>query len=379
MIIKRPIFNQQLQCVAFEILSYQQLVQSPELVPIIQELVSHSDDQLPLFIPFTLKALLEQLSEPINNPIILKLYAEDIGSTLPISDIQDSSFSIALLINTPQQLSWLNFADYIGLTEHLMSQADVSKIVQYSKAKQRKVMAYGLGQPINFDKCKAMSMDYFCGDFLFKPIVDDSKDIAANKLNLLHLIQVLQQEDSDLGKISHIIQSDPLLSFQLLRVANSVAFSCGQTIESIDHAVARLGLVNLRKWVMFFSLKNISDKPQEILESGLIRAHMAEEIAKVSSGLVCQSAYTAGLLSILDCLLNKPMTELLDQITIADEIKTALIDQTGPLGNLISLVIAYEAGKWEEVAQQQINGLDLSKLYIDSLAFVSNSSKEMKE
>jgi c-di-GMP-related signal transduction protein len=379
MIIKRPIFNQQLQCVAFEILSYQQLVQSPELVPIIQELVSHSDDQLPLFIPFTLKTLLEQLSEPINNPIILKLYADDIGSTLPVSDIQDSTFAIALLINTPQQLSWLNFADYVGLTEHLMSQADVSKIVQYSKAKQRKVMAYGLGQPINFDKCKAMAMDYFCGDFLFKPIVDDSKDIAANKLNLLHLIQILQQEDSDLGKISHIIQSDPLLSFQLLRVANSVAFSCGQTIESIDHAVARLGLLNLRKWAMFFSLKNISDKPQEILESGLIRAHMAEEIAKVSSGLLCQSAYTAGLLSILDCLLNKPMPELLDQITIADEIKTALIDQTGPLGNLISLVIAYEAGKWEEVAQQQINGLDLSKLYIDSLAFVSNSSREMKE
>lgn len=377
MIIKRPIFNQQLECVAHEILSKEQMKQGPEVIPIIQELVSHSDEQLPLFIPFTLKTTLEQLNEPINNPIILKLYAEDIGSTLPVSDLQDSTFAIALLIRTPQQLAWLNYADYVGLTEDLMKQSDVSKIVQYSQSKQRKVMAYGLGQPLNFDKCRAMSMDYFCGDFLFKPTIDNSKDIAANKLNLLQLLQVLQMEDCDLGQISNIIQTDPLLSFQLLKVANSVIFSCGQTIESIDQAVARLGLINLRKWVMFFSLKNISDKPQEILESGLIRAHMAESLAKATAGLVSQSAYTAGLLSILDCLLNKPMADLLDQITIADEIKTALIDGTGPLGTLLSLVTAYESGKWEEVEQQQINGIDLSKLYIDSLAFVSNSSKKM--
>ncbi|MCK1871931.1 2-oxo acid dehydrogenase subunit E2, partial [Legionella pneumophila] len=51
-------------------------------------------------------------------------------------------------------------------------------------------------------------------------------------------------------------------------------------------------------------------KPRLML--GLIRAHMAEELAKKSSNIFSQSAYTAGLLSILDCLLNKPMPALVE-------------------------------------------------------------------
>lgn len=377
MLVKRPIYNQQLKCVAFEILSYQNLKLNEELTNSLFELINNSDTQLPLFIPFALKAMLEQFEPPIQNPIILKLPAEQIESTYSLNELKESIFSIALLIDTPQQLAWLNFAEYIGLTDQLMSRADVTKVVQYSKANQRKVIAYGIAQPISFDKCKAMTMDYYCGDFLFKPAEDDQTEIAANKLNLLHLIQTLQKEDCDLFTISSIIQTDPLLSFQLLRIANSVAFSGGTSIDSIEQAVARLGVINLKNWIMLFSMKNISDKPVEILESGLIRAHMAEELAKGNPDITTQSAYTAGLLSILDCLLNKPMVELINQITLAEEIKNALMNQTGPLGKLLSLVVAYEEGHWDDVSQHQVNGHDLSKLYIDSLAYVSKSSKAM--
>lgn len=122
-------------------------------------------------------------------------------------------------------------------------------------------------------------------------------------------------------------------------------------------------------------MKNISDKPLEILESGLIRANMAREIAKVhSSTISSQSAYTAGLLSILDCLLNKPMPELIAQITLAEDITRALLDHSGPLGELLDLVISYESGHWESIQQDSINGVDLSKLYIDSLSFVSKGT-----
>jgi hypothetical protein len=41
------------------------------------------------------------------------------------------------------------------------------------------------------------------------------------------------------------------------------------------------------------------------------------------------------------------------------------------------LVIACEEGHWEEVTQLNINGIDLSQLYIDSLALVSQGTKIM--
>lgn len=377
MLIKRPIYNQQLKCVAFEILTYQNLKINEEVTKSLFQLINNSDPQLPLFIPFAMKVLLEQFDPPIQNPVILKLPAEEIESIYSLAELEDSIFSIALLINTPQQLAWLNFAEYIALTDQLMNQANVSKVVQYSKAKQRKVIAYGIAQQKSFDKCKAMTMDYYCGDFLFQPVETEQSELAANKLNVLQLIQKLQKENCDFNDISTIIQTDPLLSFQLLKIANSIGFSGGTTIESIDQVIARLGLINLKNWVMLFSMKNISDKPVEILESGLIRARMAEELAKASSDISSQSAYTAGLLSILDCLLNKPMVELIEQITLAEEIKGALISSKGPLGKLLAVVIAYEKGEWAEVPIQQYNGLDISKLYIDCLALIAKSTPAM--
>lgn len=378
MLAKRPIYNQQLECVAFEILSHQNTSPSGEHSNLLYDLILNSDTQLPLFIPFSLKSTLESFQTPIENPIILKLNAEDIESTYSIAELDESLFSIALVINTPQQLSWLNFADYIGLTEQLMSCADVTKVVRYSKEKQRKIIAYGIEKPLNFDVCKAMTMDYYCGDFLFKPVETGQKDIAANKLNLLHLIQTIQDEQCDFKDISQIIQKDPLLSYQLLKAANSVAFAGTQTIDSIDQAITRMGLIHLKNWITALSMKNISDKPIEVLESGLIRAHMAEAMAKTRTDISPQAAYTAGLLSIIDCILNKPMSNLMNQLTLSDEIKNALMNHTGSLGNLLSLVVAYEEGNWEELPQQSFDELDLSKLYIECMSKVSKSTKAMR-
>ncbi len=65
------------------------------------------------------------------------------------------------------------------------------------------------------------------------------------------------------------------------------------------------------------------------------------------------------------------MEELINKITLSEDISKALIDQSGPLGELLALVIAYESGQWEDVSEASINGLDLSKLYIDSLSFIT--------
>lgn len=47
MLVKRPIYNQQLKCVAFEILSHQNLKLNDELTNSLFELIKNSDTQLP--------------------------------------------------------------------------------------------------------------------------------------------------------------------------------------------------------------------------------------------------------------------------------------------------------------------------------------------
>lgn len=379
MLIKRPIYNQQLKCVAMEIIARQEANEPEEFSNHFTTVVRNIDSNLPLFIPYIFRKAVENLDPPLESPIILKLHAADINQTYTKEELQESAYSIALMIDNPEQLAYLNFAEYIALSEHLMAMADLTKVVKYCQSKQRKVMAYNISDPSRFINCKDMTMDYYCGDFIFQPENREIKEIAANKLNLLMLIEKLQHKDTHFDEIIALIQTDPLLSYQLLRVANSAAFSGYQAIESIQQAVTRLGMVNLKNWVMVLSMKNVSNKPIEIVESGLIRAQMAEKLAKSNPNLVSDKAYTAGLLSVLDSLLDTPMNVLIEKITLADDIKNALLTHDGELGQLLSTVTAYEEGHWEKLSSNDYCGMDLSEVYINCLEQVSIGKKAMSD
>lgn len=375
MLIKRPIYDQRLQCAGIELIANKKAQDNGEIFEYFVKIQRNTPNQLPLFIPYALKFLIDQPEVPIEQPIVLKLHAGDINSSCPREELEACTYRMALLIDDPQQLAWLNFADYVALSEHLMTAANVSKVVSYSQAKQRKVIAYDLSHPNSFERCKQMGMDFYCGDFLFHPNTPEKSEIAANKLNLFELITTLQQPETNLEVIVDLIQTDPMLSYQLLKVANSVAFSGYQDIESIQQAVVRLGILNLKNWVMVLSMTNVSNKPLEIVESGLIRAQMAQKLAETQPDLSPQSAYTAGLLSVLDSLMDSPLSNLIDKITLTNEIKLALLSRKGPLGQILDIVIAYEEGHWENLNETEYFGLDLSKVYVDCLEQVALGKK----
>lgn len=376
MLAKRPIYNAALNCVAYEVVSSHQDQEIDQIASPLLTMLSQTDHDLPLFLPFAMRPLVESMQDQLTNPIILKLFSDEIEHCYSMEDIASSIFSIALVIEDPQQLKWINLAEYLALTDKIIEDHNMSKVIAFSQAKRRKVIAYDIHQPQRFNYCKDLQVDYYCGDFLFMPDESNQMELAANKLNLLELVRTLQSERTDLNDVSRIIQSDPLLSYQLLKLANSAAFASYSAIDSIDQAITRLGIINLKNWAMVFTLKNISDKPSEILESGLLRAYMAAQLCQ-EDPLKAQRAYTAGLLSILDSLLDKPMASLVDKLALAEDVKTALISHEGPLGELLKLIIAYEEGHWQELATEDYQGHDLAEVYIECLAKVCENRQSL--
>ena len=370
MLSQRPIYNELLKSVAYEILLDKDMELNQEIVAVFLSIVSTSDKKLPMFVPISLKPFIEELADSLDNKIVFLIEAEEINSKLSLdelNELNEGPFSLALVFSNSEQLGFLNFAEYICLREGLINKADISKLVNYSKAKQRKLMGYSLSAPESYEKCKSLNLDLYCGNFLYKPVEVNDEEIAGNKLNLLVLIQKLHQDDCDLIAISKVIKNDPLLSYQLLRVANAATYFSSQPIESIEQAISRLGLINLKNWVTIFSMKNISDKPIEILESSLVRAYMCQELIRGLDEHKVQLAYTVGLLSIIDSLLNKPMIQVLGKIYLAREITDALLTRTGTIGAVLSLVIAYEAGDWENVPKRIFNPINLNEIYLEAL------------
>ena len=154
MIIKRPVYNQKLQCVALELIAQQQSNTLKNIQYMLESISQGAEKNYPLFIPFGLKDSLENSAIDIENPLIYKLRAADIDTVYPREEIEHSPYSIALMIEHPEQLAWLNFAEYIALSELLMDAADVRKVVSFSQSRQRKVIAYGLMRSLSFELCR---------------------------------------------------------------------------------------------------------------------------------------------------------------------------------------------------------------------------------
>ena len=56
-----------------------------------------------------------------------------------------------------------------------------------------------------------------------------------------------------------------------------------------------------------------------------------------------------GMFSTLNCLIDAPMEEILNEIPLADAVKEALITGEGEAGKLYHLILCYERADWTEI------------------------------
>ena len=70
----------------------------------------------------------------------------------------------------------------------------------------------------------------------------------------------LARRNCELHEIAILIERDPLLSAQILGIANSAAFGRGHPISSVQHAIAMIGLSAVRKFVLARSISNLFGK-----------------------------------------------------------------------------------------------------------------------
>jgi EAL and modified HD-GYP domain-containing signal transduction protein len=84
--------------------------------------------------------------------------------------------------------------------------------------------------------------------------------------------------------------------------------------------------------------------------------------------------FLMGLLSVMDVLLNMRMIDVLKEIPVAEDIKKALLGRGGKYRAVFEVVLDYETGTWEQLAQEaQQVGLHenfLPELYMKSVKWV---------
>ena len=203
----------------------------------------------------------------------------------------------------------------------------------------------------DYQSARDKGYSLFQGYFFSKPQIIARKDLPANKLHYLQLLKEVNQPDMNFKTLSKVIGSDVSLSYKLLRYINSAAFGLLSEVRSLEQALNLLGQLEIKKWVSLIALASMSDdKPEELVNSAMLRAKLAEGLAE-QMGLIQikRDYFLLGLFSLLDAMVDRPIKEVLGELPLGEDIKAALLGHEVLGAKVLQLVMAQERGEWSEI------------------------------
>jgi len=168
---------------------------------------------------------------------------------------------------------------------------------------------------------------------------------------------------ASLEDLERHICEDPGLSYRFVGLANSAFYGGRTPVGSIRQALMRLGAAAVSRWIMLFALSKMTDRPQHLLNTAVHRARLCELLAGEYPDAVPERAFSAGLFSVLDALLGRPMRELIADLCLDDRLATAITDHRGPEGRVLAAVLAYERGDFAACAQPGVRLLSVANAY----------------
>ena len=104
------------------------------------------------------------------------------------------------------------------------------------------------------------------------------------------------------------------------------------------------------------------------LSVAVTRARMCRNIAE-RMGAPGDAAFTVGLVSAVAELLGQPKADLAVRLSLSHELAEALLTGTGPLGEVLSLVSAYEASDLPLLVAAALPAQETERAYLDSVAW----------
>lgn len=272
----------------------------------------------------------------------------------------------------------LDIADIIKVDFLLSDVDEQERLARMMIPRGIKMLAEKVETHEVYEHARAMGYQLFQGYFFARPVIISRKDIPTNKIQFLRILKDIHAEEVDFKKLALAIQSEVSLSYKLLKLINSAAFALRHKVTSILQALSLLGLREIRSWVSLLSISSMADdKPAELVVSSLLRARLCEQLAQpCRMGDRQSDLFLMGLFSLLDVIMSRPIEEILEEITLEEDLLEALSGQRNSLRNILDLAIAMEKGQWEQVstlsAELEIDENLLPALYLDAVKWSQN-------
>ncbi|MEG2054128.1 MAG: HDOD domain-containing protein, partial [Oscillospiraceae bacterium] len=206
----------------------------------------------------------------------------------------------------------------------------------------------------DYDLAEKMGCKQMQGNFLADLKTQKIHRVDHLQGNFFQLIVAVSKDDPDIDEIATIISRDVTLAFSLIKLVNSAYFALRNRAKSVKQALIVLGLGQLKQWVYLLSFKqDNSDTPDELIRISFLRANFAQEMVPYISNIPISKseAYLMGMFSTLGVLMQVSLESALAELSVADEIKDALVKHEGLCGQLYDMILCYEKADWTGITK----------------------------
>lgn len=381
-VARQPIFDQQLRVCGYELL-YRRSEKN---------MFEHVDDSLATadvihnaYLVFNFRELTEGTRAFINFP--QSLIEGEVPSLLPrqslvievLEHVEPTEKVLQSLRSLRRQGYTIALDDFVFEEKYrpLIGLADIIKIdYQATPVDQQKRLIDALGHrveflaekietPLEYETAKQLGYKMFQGYFFSRPTVIHGAEVHPLRLTLIEVLKELDNPEPNFKRISGLIERSVDLSYKMLRSVNTVYQKGRHTIQSIEQAVARIGLDELKRWSYLMLLREMqTSESKELIKTSVIRGKMMELIAEEEGMDIAPfDAFITGIFSSLDMILDETMHSLVAELPVDEMVKTALLGEQNELRQLLDDVIAYE----RLTVPVEEEGTDWSHHYIEAI------------
>lgn len=310
----------------------------------------------------------EMLLDNIFGPLDSERFVLEILETVPaeasvISVVKNyfgCGFEFALddVVFKPECLARIEpffpYVKYVKLDLVENSPEALAAAVPYFKKRGMFLLAEKVETEEDFEARLSEGYDLFQGYFFAKPEVVRGKRMDGSLSSILRLIQFLRG-DVTLAEIETAFLKQPALAKSLIQYANSQKSFRRHPVETVQDAIAWLGVPHLQDWLMLllYAQPEMGRCAQgsALFQNVSQQAKFLEALAEVidPGGSLPGQAFIMGIISRMDALVKAPMPTILEDLEIDREISNALLHGSGKLGTLLALAEAVENDREERI------------------------------
>ncbi|WP_214798367.1 MULTISPECIES: HDOD domain-containing protein [unclassified Exiguobacterium] len=360
-VARQPIFDQQLRVCGYELLYRRS---ENNIFENVDDSLATADVIHNAYLVFNFRELTEGTRAFINFP--QTLIEGEVPSLLPrqslvievLEHVEPTEKVLHALRSLRRQGYTIALDDFVFEEKYrpLIGLADIIKIdYQATPVDQQQKLIDALGHrveflaekietPAEYEIAKRLGYKMFQGYFFSRPIVVHGAEVHPLRHTLIKMLKELDRPEPSFQRISAQIERSVDLSYKMLRTVNTVYQKGRRTIQSIEQAVARIGLDELKRWSYLMLLREMqTSESKELIKQSVIRGKMMELIAEDTLDDVSPfDAFITGIFSSLDVILDESMQALIVELPVAPFVKAALLGEQNGLRVLLEEVIAYE-------------------------------------